>query len=334
MCGEKWRTRRAFTLIELLVVIAVISILAALLMPALEQARARAFQVSCLSNERQIHLGMVLFETDEAELPHIRFAHGTMCTLEGQPWSNDAINLYEDNYTGTEHYRLLLSEYVGAVMGSLSAGRHIYMEGYDKGTVLDCPAALSNVMAHDYDDGGGYTEFYHWGAFQMDYLPIGMNWCHWTLRGVSPPRHKDNFIPVRATRLAADVQHTVMVSEVCRLGTTRRGRNNHDGTGMNVIWMNGNGTWVPIQDTVDAGYSGWAGSNRFGDSGILGYRITPGWYAQEGGGFRIYDYDNYLADGNGFLGNGCMNPAYPNQVKTHLELINKAGYIKEVNYPP
>jgi prepilin-type N-terminal cleavage/methylation domain-containing protein/prepilin-type processing-associated H-X9-DG protein len=59
--------RKGFTLIELLVVIAIIAILAAILFPVFAKAREKARQTSCLSNCKQLALGILMYAQDYDE---------------------------------------------------------------------------------------------------------------------------------------------------------------------------------------------------------------------------------------------------------------------------
>lgn len=58
-----------FTLIELLVVIAIIAILAAILFPVFAKARAQARKISCISNEKQLGMGLIMYFQDYDEQP-------------------------------------------------------------------------------------------------------------------------------------------------------------------------------------------------------------------------------------------------------------------------
>lgn len=99
LIGEAKPRRRAaargFTVIELLVVIAIIAVLASLLLPALTQARERAYRAACASNLRQqgVAIELYLFDSDGI-YPEKGYYHRWI-----QPWRYPAQRLEEYGVT-------------------------------------------------------------------------------------------------------------------------------------------------------------------------------------------------------------------------------------------
>jgi len=123
--------RPAFTLVELLVVITIIGMLMALLMPAISAAREQGRRTQCTSNQKEIGLALLAFESAKKAFPGWRntvLTSGTTSNSSGTatvPWSGMLLPYTERNDLWTQKVK-----YTGAFASLSTSGSGIFLALY------------------------------------------------------------------------------------------------------------------------------------------------------------------------------------------------------------
>jgi prepilin-type N-terminal cleavage/methylation domain-containing protein len=258
--------KRAFTLIELLVVIAIIAILAAILFPVFAKVREKARMTTCLSNEKQLGLGIAQYEQDNNEtiMPCIMWINGTGQTLTD----------WED-----------------------------LIYPYTKSTgVYKCPDNQRNTVPYNLSDGGA-AQYYPGGGVgltsyalnQQTYFAVSAanagNDVPWTLNKITDPANNIAILESTAEQPEFNVDNTTRFMSP-PYGPPRNGHKwegcifaGHAAGLSNFLMSDGHAKSLHLMNTLDSVDGGAGGStNMWLYDAHYSFKVNGSWPCTGGNG--------------------------------------------------
>ncbi|MCX7934460.1 MAG: type II secretion system GspH family protein [Planctomycetota bacterium] len=250
--GCRWSG--GFTLVELLIVIGIVSLLAAMLLPVLQQAVEGGRRISCLSQLRQINVGTTLFADDHDGYLPTRSEHGGMWF----GWSGD-FSLY-----GLQASDWIVSSLWDKNCLGESGGRYLT----DKRVML-CPSRTDHYRLNPWDM---LVAARRWQNFWSTYHALGLSGFLW---------HAGNYgsrCPLYLVRLdmhAAQqplytdfLRHPDNIGDWMQLHQTNHWRAGVPGGG-NILYAGGHGRWVEYAPQAWGGEDG-CGKSPSGPQSVWG----------------------------------------------------------------
>ena len=236
------RTGAAFTLIELLVVIAIIAILAAILFPVFAQARAKARQAACLSNEKQWGQAFMMYMQDNDETVPL-MGYESFYPKESLWWYSTAVYVKTNLLRTCPADTTEQTTYTDSTPMSYLANDWLSIADSSKGQTLN-PSNIGTITINDWAPASFATMV---APAETILVAEGKMW------GVtnSPPYNQNGkayFASWVGGLIAGTASDKVMwATNTSKYGKAYFGAPFHSG-GSNILFSDGHAKWIKVVD--------------------------------------------------------------------------------------